>query len=76
MIFEFENLNDEQKWSLVKQERNKLLALSDWTQILDAPMSTEQREAWGVYRQALRDVPQVFSNPDDVVFPETPQSTP
>jgi hypothetical protein len=39
----------------VRAQRDRLLADSDWTQILDAPVD---RTAWATYRQALRDLPQ------------------
>lgn len=58
----------------IRHERNRLLSLCDWTQVQDAPISSEQRAAWASYRQALRDLPQQFSNPDEVVFPDPPQS--
>lgn len=36
-------------------ERNGRLSASDWTQLPDAPLSAEARQAWGLYRQILRD---------------------
>jgi len=56
-------------WDEVRRERDRLLAASDWTQVADAPVDAA---AWAVYRQALRDVPQDFDTPDDVVWPEAP----
>ena len=56
-------------WDAVRAERNRLLAESDWTQVADAPVNAT---AWAVYRQALRDVPQDFASPDDVVWPAAP----
>ena len=41
----------------MKSHRLALLAASDWTQTLDAPLTDEQRAAWATYRQALRDAP-------------------
>lgn len=57
-------------WEEIKKKRIDLLKLSDWTQLADAPISN--REEWVTYRQALRDIPQNFVNPEDVVFPEAP----
>lgn len=51
-------------------KRNTLLQESDWTQLPDAPLTEEKKQEWVVYRQALRDITQTFSNPDDVIFPE------
>ena len=38
-------------------QRDAWLNSSDWAQTLDAPLTDEQRAAWAVYRQALRDAP-------------------
>ena len=53
-------------------KRDGLLMQSDWTQLPDVPLSLEKKQEWGVYRQALRDLP---SNPDwpSIVFPTIPQ---
>jgi hypothetical protein len=59
-------------WELIRAHRNKLLADSDWTQLADAPLSLEQKQAWTVYRQALRDVPSSSSSPEEVVWPTAP----
>lgn len=59
-------------WDSVRQKRNFLLAQSDWTQLTDAPLTQEQKNAWTVYRQALRDVPSSFATPEEVIWPTTP----
>jgi len=56
-------------WDDIRRERDALLAASDWTQVADAPVDSA---AWAVYRQALRDVPQDYASPDDVVWPTPP----
>ena len=56
-------------WDDIRAERDRLLAASDWTQVADAPVDAA---VWAVYRQALRDVPQDFDSPDDVVWPTPP----
>ena len=43
--------------------RDRLLRECDWTQLPDAPLSAEQRNAFSAYRQALRDLP------SDLEFP-------
>ena len=58
--------------SEVRSTRDRLLAETDWTQVLDAPIDTETREAYRVYRQALRDVPEQEDFPTVVVWPELP----
>jgi hypothetical protein len=55
----------------VRAQRDRLLADSDWTQILDAPVD---RTEWATYRQALRDLPQAEGFPD-VSLPAMPGST-
>ena len=42
---------------LVRTERNRLLAESDWTQLADAPLSQQEISQWATYRQSLRDLP-------------------
>lgn len=39
-----------------RAQRNTRLAVSDWTQAVDASLTDEQRLAWRAYRQALRDL--------------------
>jgi len=42
---------------LLRVERNKLIAETDWTQANDIPFSTSKKEEWQAYRQQLRDLP-------------------
>lgn len=60
-------------WAPVRETRDARLASSDWTQLPDAPLSDKARKAWGAYRQGLRDVPQSFAAPEQVVWPEAPE---
>lgn len=57
----------------IRQQRDALLARSDWTQLPDAQLTTEQKAAWATYRQALRDVPTQAGFPTAVVWPVAPQ---
>ena len=50
-------------------QRNALLASSDWTQTLDAPVD---REAWATYRQQLRDFPSTWTPSETAEFPDPP----
>ena len=59
----------ETEWPLVRAKRDRLLLASDWTQLPDVPLAT--KEAWAVYRQALRDVT-IQSDPFNIVWPESP----
>lgn len=49
--------------------RNQLLAESDWTQVLDAPVD---RQAWAAYRQALRAISTQQGFPFNVEWPVAP----
>lgn len=44
------------EWEKVRYQRDKLLTACDWRILPDAPISPEDREAWLVYRSALRDI--------------------
>lgn len=55
-----------------RQQRDRMLAASDWTQVADAPLTTTQRAAWAAYRQALRDVPAQAGFPGAVNWPVAP----
>lgn len=57
-----------------KSLRINLLSRSDWTQSADSPLSDEQKNAWRIYRQELRDLPEHADWPylDDADFPKSP----
>lgn len=52
--------------------RNNKLAASDWTQLPDYPMSAEEKAAWAVYRQQLRDITNQPGFPDNIIWPTEP----
>ena len=58
-----------------RAQRDKLLAETDWTQVLDAPIDAETREAYRAYRQALRDIPEQEGFPESITWPELPAVT-
>lgn len=62
----------EQIQSLAIAKRNGLLYSCDWTQISDNQLTTEQRNAWAVYRQQLRDITTQPGWPADVTWPTQP----
>lgn len=64
----------EKKWERVRLNRNWSLRQTDWTQLSNVTISNEEKELWNVYRQTLRDIPQTYINPDDVIFPRPPLS--
>ena len=53
----------------MRHQRDKLLAASDWTQAVDAPVD---RAAWTAYRKALRDFPATWTSGPEANFPEAP----
>lgn len=69
----YEGLHPLQKWQQIKQERARLLAESDWSVMPDSPLSEGKKQEYKKYRQDLRNLPQNFSNPDDVIFPSLPE---
>jgi hypothetical protein len=61
-------------WTKVTLIRNFLLMDSDWTQLGDAQLTTDQKAQWVTYRQKLRDIPadQKSIPANSVIFPVTP----
>ena len=52
----------------LRNERNRLIAETDWWASSDLTMTDAQTN----YRQALRDITDTYSSLDDVVWPEKP----
>lgn len=54
-----------------REIRNQMLADSDWTQLADVPLTSEEKKAWAVTRQELRDAPVEFAKkePQGAVSP-------
>ena len=46
-----------EEWKLIREERDRLLTNSDWTQGGDTPLTSAKKTAWATYRTKLRDVP-------------------
>lgn len=67
-----EPISNEELWSKVRAERNRLLAECDWTMAADAPESLNFHE-WEMYRQRLRDITTFYEHPKDVIFPISPK---
>lgn len=63
--------DEAQALAKIRFERGLLLAGSDWTQMSDAPIPETLRQAWGLYRQALRDFPSTC-DPKNVQWPALP----
>jgi hypothetical protein len=66
-----------QMLSSIRSLRNRLLQASDWTQVIDNPLTDSKKQEWRNYRQALRDMSDTYTFDDSKVFaidyfPESP----
>jgi len=57
-------------WDQIRNQRQPLLNSSDWTQTTD--YNGSNKAAWATYRQALRDIPQNQTDPNNIVWPTLP----
>jgi hypothetical protein len=55
--------------SAIREQRDRLLAECDWTQLSDA---TIDKSTWATYRQSLRDVPEQSGFPQTIEWPVKP----
>lgn len=62
VIIKYNELVSAEPFKLLREERNKLIAATDWTQLKDIDLDTIRERNWKNYRQALRDLP-AKSNP-------------
>lgn len=61
-------------WIPFREQRDRLLRESDWTQISDYSLiSEEERVLWAEYRQELRDLPETYPDPFTIVWPSKPE---
>lgn len=61
-----------QTWDTIRAKRDQLIRESDWTMVQDTSVDQAQ---WAAYRQILRDLPQTYTNPKDVVWPKKPSTS-
>ena len=54
---------------LLREERNRRIAETDWWALSDVPMTSDRR----LYRMELRDITNSYSSLDDVVWPTKPE---
>ena len=62
-------LNELEPMKLLREERNRRIAETDWWASSDLTMSAERT----AYRQALRDITKTYSSLDEVVWPNKPE---
>ena len=63
------DLNDKEPIKLLREERNRLIAETDWWASSDLDMPLER----ATYRQQLRDITKTYTSLDDVVWPNKPE---
>lgn len=61
----------ESMWQSARIKRNNLLRESDIEILPDKweNMDLDVKASWSLYRRQLRDIPQIFSNPDEIIWP-------
>lgn len=59
-------------WQALRAERNAKLLASDWTQLVDSPLSEQDKAAWSAYRQDLRDLPADSASVEVASWPTEP----
>lgn len=64
---ELESLILESHKNFVRQERDRRLMESDWTQSIDSPLSNEKKAEWQTYRQSLRGIISTITNTSDII---------
>lgn len=62
----------ETDWRILRGERNALLAATDWTQAVDAPLTDAKKAEWAAYRSALRSMPDNTTDPANPTWPSKP----
>ena len=68
----YKSRRDAEQSENVRQDRNRRLAESDWTQLDDTPVTNKLD--WATYRQALRDLPEKDGFPWAVDWPAQPEA--
>tara|TARA_R100000655_G_scaffold105563_1_gene153899 strand:- start:38 stop:316 length:279 start_codon:yes stop_codon:yes gene_type:complete len=63
---------EESELNALRQTRNYLLQLTDWTQLSDVPQLIKDK--YKNYRQALRDITKTYKNTSKVVWPDEPKN--
>lgn len=56
--------------SVAREQRNRFLAESDWTQLAD--YTSANKSSWMTYRKALRDITKQTDFPESIAWPTAP----
>lgn len=67
---DIEGIEEERNLFQLRQERNRLLAETDWWVLPDRTATQEQLD----YREALRNITNIYSSLSDVVWPNNPMN--
>lgn len=67
-----EDLGNIPHFDSLRSQRNTLLSECDWTQLVDSPLSVEEKADWAAYRQLLRDLPENTQDPLNPIWPAKP----
>jgi hypothetical protein len=63
-------------WQELRFLRDERLSYTDWTQVSDAPLTESEKNAWRIYRQELRDLPENITDPKPLVLDPEHESWP
>ena len=66
-------MTKEEKLQLLRAQRDAKLINSDWTQLVDAAVTSTQKKKWKEYRQELRDIPTKYNKVSLVKWPTKPE---
>jgi len=69
----FKELVDAEPWIILRKERNKRLAESDWVVIKALTTDTQVSDEWKAYMSSLRDLPANTTDPANPVWPTPPE---
>ena len=69
----FKELVDAEPWNILRKERNKRLAESDWVVIKALTTDTQVSDEWKAYMSSLRDLPVNTTDPANPVWPTPPE---
>lgn len=65
-----DEIETENAWRKLRQDRDRLLSACDWSQLPDAKVD---RDVWATYRQELRDLPDLTTDPFNPNWPKEPE---
>lgn len=61
--------SNEEVWKIIRSQRNNKLSNTDWTQLPDVQLTSQEKEVYKIYRQSLRDIT-TQNDPFNIIWPE------